>query len=429
MVAHQVRRGERNPGPRQQQVLDEPRRPPVAVPVRVNPRNVQVGQRRFQDALGHAAAVGILEGATDGRRGIRRGGHVGGSHVGGDSGVRRLGRSRSRHIPFGRSRPRTRHVVLVQPPAKAVQQVVAVLPRRGSIPTDPGLERRDLPWNDPLSQHLLQPIEHGPIGVGDPLSREPRVAAAPNLVADAVAGVQDVAHFPSQVLLRRRQVESAVQCPAHLLLGQRVVFDGGGRPGALDEIRPVELLGGARRQDGPRNLLAEGHGLPQQSPEPRRRPVEVDREADPGVAGLVGAWGHVCWARRVMRSVDFTYLKCPCECPVSQAPMSRVVPRHRRSRFSAPSKAGLDATVPVIDGQASWMRTSTPSSPGERNIMSATWRPVDSERDAFLRHVCGLLIASMPHEGLEEVFAHLVEAHDFTRRIGGCRHPSVRNPS
>lgn len=45
--------------------------------------------------------------------------------------------------------------------------------------------------------------------------------------------------------------------------------------------------------------------------------------------------------------------------------------------------------------------------------MSATWRPVDSERDAFLRHVCGLLIATMPHEGLEEVFAHLVEAHDF----------------
>lgn len=45
--------------------------------------------------------------------------------------------------------------------------------------------------------------------------------------------------------------------------------------------------------------------------------------------------------------------------------------------------------------------------------MSAAGRSIDSERDAFLRHVCGLLIASMPHEGLEEVFAHLLEAHDF----------------
>ena len=35
------------------------------------------------------------------------------------------------------------------------------------------------------------------------------------------------------------------------------------------------------RQHGPRNLLAEGHGLPQQGPQPGRRPVKVDPEADP----------------------------------------------------------------------------------------------------------------------------------------------------
>ena len=37
----------------------------------------------------------------------------------------------------------------------------------------------------------------------------------------------------------------------------------------------------------------------------------------------------------------------------------------------------------------------------------------NAEREAALRHACGLLIASMPHEGLGEVFDHLVEAHDF----------------
>ncbi len=42
-----------------------------------------------------------------------------------------------------------------------------------------------------------------------------------------------------------------------------------------------EPLGGRGRQHGPRNLLAEGHGLPQQGPQPGRCPVKVDPEANP----------------------------------------------------------------------------------------------------------------------------------------------------
>ncbi len=60
--------------------------------------------------------------------------------------------------------------------------------------------------------------------------------------------------------------------------------------------------------------------------------------------------------------------------------------------------------------------------------MSAAWRPIDNEGDAFLRHVCGRLIASMPHEGLEEVFAHLVEAHDFHTENRRLPSPEPREP-
>ena len=55
----------------------------------------------------------------------------------------------------------------------------------------------------------------------------------------------------------------------------------------------------------------------------------------------------------------------------------------------------------------------TPSGHGSTGATTAGLRPLDAERDAALRHVCGLLIASLPHEGLEEVLDHLVEAHDF----------------
>ena len=348
VVAHQVRRRERNPGPRKQHELDEPRRPPVAVPVRMNPRNVQMGQRRLQDALGHAPATGVLEDPTWGAN--RRVGRVGRS-----SGVPPLGRPLLGHAPFGRPRPGTRHVVLVQPPAKSVQQVVAVLSRRGPIPADPDLEGGHLSRNDSFPQHLFQPAEHGPVGVGDPLSCKPRRGSGHNPVPNVPAGVQDVDHFLSQVALRRRQVEGTVQCLAHLFLGQRVVLDGGRRPGALDEVRRVEPPGGTRRQDGARNLLAECHGLPQQRPEPGRRPVEVDREADPGVAGLVGAWGHgrkrrFRMVRMSVRLSRFASLDVQRGARTPTAEITRHLPtrgltRRFLSQTVRPLDADFDATI------------------------------------------------------------------------------------
>ena len=227
VIAQDLRRGKRYPGAGQQRELDQTCRAAVAVSKGMNPGDVQVGE--------------------DGVEYCRR-----------------------NPVVFVLSEHR-QAALLLQPSAQAIKKEFAIRTRSAAIVAHADGVGRDLAGNHPFLQMVLEAVEHLAVALRNPLRGELDPDPIRYRVRDFSTGVQNVVHFATQVVLRRRQGKSSLDHPVPNLFGaQRVALYRGGCLHPLDQIDRPHLLRGPRRQCGPGDLPAARHRLTQQCPETSR---------------------------------------------------------------------------------------------------------------------------------------------------------------
>src|SRR5680860_48799 len=134
-----------------------------------------------------------------------------------------------------------REVRAVEPLGQALEQELAVLPRRAQVPPDSNRMGRDLP-----RYHSLVELEVGQdeaVVVLDRRSAHRWRRARDQLLLDLVVGGDDIVDLTAQVLTRRRQVEIPLDSPPGFLLREGVALDRGGRERSLGEVDDVHLPG------------------------------------------------------------------------------------------------------------------------------------------------------------------------------------------
>lgn len=137
----------------------------------------------------------------------------------------------------------------------------------------PQLARHDLGLELEIVEHLaVEVLEH--------LRRRAREAAG-RVGPDLVHRFDDVVDLTRQILLRRRELQAPLEVGQHLLLGERVAFDGGRRQYALGEENAIEVVVEPRLQGKASDMLAFGLRLAEEQPKSGRRRPQIHLEPNP----------------------------------------------------------------------------------------------------------------------------------------------------
>ena len=242
VVAEQVAGGLRQAGFEQDGQLQQTPGAPVAVPERMDPHEVDVREDRLDD------------------------GERGGLDV------------RRREI--------------VKHRAQALQQELGVAPLRAAVATDDHVARAHAAGRHAVVH--VQPVQHAGVHPFDVLDREVDAPFLLQLVAQLLAGGNNVVEFALEVLAGRRQLEQAGQGRPRFVLRERVPLDGGSGKCAFGKVERVDVVGDLRRQRRVGDLPALGDRFTQRKPVRVLQPAQIEVEREPRMRPLV--WPLLCHA-------------------------------------------------------------------------------------------------------------------------------------